>query len=69
MIVRGGFDVYPREVEEVLAGHPAVGQVAVIGVPDPRHGEEVCAVVVADPPTVLTDRVPTAEAVSSDAGR
>ncbi|MET9301424.1 MULTISPECIES: long-chain-fatty-acid--CoA ligase [Micromonospora] len=49
MIIRGGFNVYPREVEEVLAGHPAVGQVAVIGVPDPRHGEEVCAVVVADP--------------------
>nr|WP_308163714.1 AMP-binding protein [Micromonospora sp. WMMB482] len=49
MIIRGGFNVYPREVEEVLAGHPAVGQVAVIGVPDPRHGEEICAVVVVDP--------------------
>ncbi|MGW4293620.1 long-chain-fatty-acid--CoA ligase [Micromonospora chersina] len=49
MIIRGGFNVYPREVEEVLARHPAVGQVAVIGVPDPRHGEEVCAVVVPDP--------------------
>lgn len=33
MIIRGGFNVYPREVEEVLAGHPAVGQVAVIGCP------------------------------------
>ena len=49
LIIRGGFNVYPREVEEVLARHPAVGQVAVIGVPDPRHGEEICAVVVADP--------------------
>ncbi|MEU4478905.1 long-chain fatty acid--CoA ligase [Micromonospora sp. NPDC023966] len=49
LIIRGGFNVYPREVEEVLARHPAVGQVAVIGVPDPRHGEEVCAVVVPDP--------------------
>ncbi|MER7889854.1 long-chain fatty acid--CoA ligase [Micromonospora sp. NPDC094482] len=49
LIIRGGFNVYPREVEEALARHPAVGQVAVIGVPDPRHGEEVCAVVVPDP--------------------
>ncbi|MEU5565137.1 long-chain-fatty-acid--CoA ligase [Micromonospora musae] len=49
MIIRGGFNVYPREVEEALARHPAVGQVAVIGLPDPRHGEEICAVVVPDP--------------------
>jgi long-chain acyl-CoA synthetase len=45
MVVRGGYNVYPREVEEVLMRHPAVAQVAVIGVPDPRYGEEVCAVV------------------------
>ncbi|MEU4677581.1 long-chain fatty acid--CoA ligase [Micromonospora sp. NPDC023737] len=51
MIIRGGFNVYPREVEEALARHPAVGQVAVIGLPDPRHGEEVCAVVVPRPAT------------------
>lgn len=49
IIIRGGFNVYPREVEEALARHPAVGQVAVIGVPDARHGEEICAVVVPDP--------------------
>ncbi len=42
-----GLNVYPREVEEVLSRHPAVAQVAVIGVPDPEQGEEVCAVVVA----------------------
>jgi long-chain acyl-CoA synthetase len=48
MIIRGGFNVYPREVEEALARHPAVVQVAVIGVPDPVQGEEICAVVVAD---------------------
>jgi long-chain acyl-CoA synthetase len=48
LVIRGGFNVYPREVEEVLAGHPAVAQVAVIGVPDRVLGEEVCAVVVAD---------------------
>jgi long-chain acyl-CoA synthetase len=46
MILRAGFNVYPREIEEVLMTHPAVGQVAVIGVPDPRLGEEVKAVVV-----------------------
>jgi long-chain acyl-CoA synthetase len=49
LVIRGGFNVYPREVEEALARHPAVVQVAVIGVPDPVHGEEICAVVVADP--------------------
>jgi long-chain acyl-CoA synthetase len=49
LIIRGGFNVYPREVEEVLSRHPGVAQVAVIGVPDPVMGEEVCAVVVAAP--------------------
>jgi long-chain acyl-CoA synthetase len=48
IVIRGGFNVYPREVEEVLARHPAVAQVAVIGLPDPVLGEEVCAVVVLD---------------------
>jgi long-chain acyl-CoA synthetase len=46
LIIRGGFNVYPREVEEVLLRNPEVGQVAVIGVPDDDKGEEVCAVVV-----------------------
>jgi long-chain acyl-CoA synthetase len=46
MVLRGGYNVYPREVEEVLLRNPAVGQVAVIGVPDARLGEEVCAVVI-----------------------
>ena len=49
LIIRAGFNVYPREVEEVLIRHPDVGQVAVIGVPDADRGEEVCAVVVARP--------------------
>jgi long-chain acyl-CoA synthetase len=49
LIIRGGFNVYPREVEEVLVRHDAVAQVAVIGVPDPEKGEEICAVVVAVP--------------------
>jgi long-chain acyl-CoA synthetase len=46
MILRGGYNVYPREVEEVLMRHPAVKQVAVVGVPHETHGEEVVAVIV-----------------------
>ncbi|MGI3222730.1 AMP-binding enzyme [Streptomyces sp. GTA36] len=46
MIIRGGFNVYPREVEEVLMEHPAVSLVAVIGVAHESHGQEVKAVVV-----------------------
>jgi long-chain acyl-CoA synthetase len=46
MIIRGGFNVYPREIEEVLMTHPAVSLCAVIGVPDERLGEEVKAFVV-----------------------
>ncbi len=46
MIIRGGFNVYPREVEEVLYAHPAIVEAAVIGVPHESHGEEVKAVVV-----------------------
>jgi long-chain acyl-CoA synthetase len=48
VVIRGGFNVYPREVEDVIARHPAVVQVAVIGVPDDVHGEEICAVIVTD---------------------
>jgi fatty-acyl-CoA synthase len=43
MIIRGGENVYPREIEEFLYRHPAVQQVQVFGVPDPRMGEEICA--------------------------
>lgn len=57
LVIRGGFNVYPREVEEALARHPAVAQVAVIGVPDPVHGEEVCAVVVTDDPTLTAEQL------------
>ena len=57
LVIRGGFNVYPREVEEVLARHPAVAQVAVIGVPDPVQGEEICAVVVAEPGGVTADEL------------
>jgi long-chain acyl-CoA synthetase len=46
LIIRGGYNVYPREIEEVLYEHPAVAEAAVIGIPHPTHGEEVGAAVV-----------------------
>jgi long-chain acyl-CoA synthetase len=46
MIIRGGFNVYPREVEEVMMTHPAVSLAAVVGVPHDSHGEEVKAYVI-----------------------
>ena len=49
MVITGGENVFPAEVEVVLAGHPAVADVAVIGVPDDRWGETLHAVVVAAP--------------------
>jgi long-chain acyl-CoA synthetase len=45
MIIRGGYNVYPREIEEVLYEHPAVREAAVVGVPDDNLGEEVGAAV------------------------
>jgi long-chain acyl-CoA synthetase len=49
MIIRGGFNVYPREIEEVLYAHPAVLEAAVLGVPHASHGEEVRAVIALKP--------------------
>jgi len=43
MVIRGGENVYPREIEEFLYRHPAIQDVQVIGVPDPKYGEELCA--------------------------
>jgi fatty-acyl-CoA synthase len=43
MIIRGGENIYPREIEEFLYSHPDIADVQVLGVPDPKYGEEVCA--------------------------
>jgi fatty-acyl-CoA synthase len=45
MIIRGGENIYPRELEELLFKHPSVGEVAVIGLPDAKWGEQVAAFV------------------------
>jgi fatty-acyl-CoA synthase len=54
MVIRGGENVYPREVEEFLYTHPAIEDVQVIGVPDARFGEELCAWVKLRPGAELT---------------
>jgi fatty-acyl-CoA synthase len=55
MVIRGGENVYPREVEEFLYTHPAVKDVSVIGVPDEKYGEELCAWVVLKPDVVASE--------------
>jgi long-chain acyl-CoA synthetase len=55
LILRAGFNVYPREVEEVLMSHPAVALAAVIGVPDERLGEEVKAFIVRRPGATISE--------------
>jgi long-chain acyl-CoA synthetase len=54
LIIRGGYNVYPREIEEVLYEHPAVAEAAVVGVPDSSLGEEVGAAVVVKPGETVT---------------
>jgi long-chain acyl-CoA synthetase len=51
LVISGGMNIYPREVEEALLTHPAVREVAVLGLPDPEWGERVVACIVADPGT------------------
>ena len=53
LIIRGGYNVYPREVEEVLYGHPDIVEVAVVGVPDTHYGEEIAAVIAVRPGAVV----------------
>jgi fatty-acyl-CoA synthase len=54
MVIRGGENVYPREIEEFLYRHPRIQDVQVIGVPDHKYGEEICAWVVPKPGATLT---------------
>ncbi|MFC4119796.1 long-chain-fatty-acid--CoA ligase [Nonomuraea zeae] len=55
LIIRGGYNIYPREVEEILYNHPAVAEAAVVGVPDARLGEEVAAYVSLKPGRKATE--------------
>jgi fatty-acyl-CoA synthase len=55
MLIRGGENVYPREVEEFLFTHPKVASVQVFGVPDPKYGEEVCAWIIPRPGQSLSE--------------
>ena len=56
MLIRGGENIYPREIEEFLFRHPGVQSVQVFGVPDAKYGEEVCAWIVPKPGQVLTEQ-------------
>ncbi len=53
MVIRGGENIYPREIEEFLYTHPDIADVQVIGVPDERYGEELMAWVIARPGSTL----------------
>jgi malonyl-CoA/methylmalonyl-CoA synthetase len=57
LIISGGYNVYPREVEEVLEGHPGVAEVAVVGLPDEEYGEKVTAAVVRNDPELTEEEV------------
>ena len=56
MVIRGGENIYPREIEEFLYGHPDIEDVQVIGVPDAKYGEELCAWVKLRPGAALTEQ-------------
>jgi fatty-acyl-CoA synthase len=56
MVIRGGENVYPREVEEFLYRHPKVKEVQVFGIPDTKYGEELCAWIVLKPNQIATEQ-------------
>ena len=55
MVIRGGENIYPREIEEFLYRHPAIQDVQVFGVPDQRYGEELCAWIKVKPGETLSE--------------
>ena len=55
MVIRGGENLYPREIEEFLYRHPAIQDVQVVGVPDPKYGEELCAWIIVKPGQTLAE--------------
>jgi acyl-CoA synthetase (AMP-forming)/AMP-acid ligase II len=55
LIIKGGENISPREIEEAIYLHPAVSEAAVVGIPDPVFGEEVCAVIQLNPPAQATE--------------
>ena len=55
MVIRGGENIYPREIEEFLYRHPKVQDVQVVGVPDPKYGEELCAWIIVKPGQAVTE--------------
>ncbi|PAT37563.1 AMP-binding protein [Vandammella animalimorsus] len=55
MVIRGGENIYPREIEEFLYRHPKVQDVQVVGVPDEKYGEELCAWIIAKPGALVTE--------------
>jgi len=63
MVIRGGENIYPREIEEFLFTHPAIEQAAVVGVPDAKYGEELCAWIKLKPN--LNGEAPTADEIKN----
>jgi len=57
LVISGGYNVYPREVEEILEGCPGVAEVAVVGIPDLEFGERVVAAVVRDDPSMSAEKI------------
>lgn len=57
MLIRGGENVYPREIEDFLYRHPKVREVQVVGVPDALYGEEICACIVASDETLTAEEI------------
>ena len=56
MVIRGGENIYPREIEEFLYAHPKISDVQVFGIPDPKFGEQLCAWIRVKSGEQLTDR-------------